>query len=152
MRAALDLRLMLGDLHSNARDIKDLPWDKASWLHVLQRSAATPTASDLMNFHLGWIAYHAQRCAFVSLLTASLVTALSILGRELSLWSIRGRWLVAIVAVSVELRFKLFDPCFVFFDDSQKRLVQIMDRRDNGIRPSPIGVERLLTPNAREYL
>ena len=53
---------------------------------------------------------------------------------------------------SVELRFKLFDPCFVFFDDSQKRLLQIVDQRDDGIRPSPISVENLLAPDAREFL
>ena len=104
-----------------------------------------------MNCHLGWIAYHAQRRSLVSLLTARfLVTALSILCGEPSLWSICGRRLVAIVAVLVELRFKLFDPCFVFFDDSQKRLLQIIDQRDDRIRPSPIGVENLLAPNARK--
>src|SRR5208282_3822892 len=151
VRAALDLRSMLGDLHSNARDIENLPWDIASWLHILQRPAATPTASGLMNCHLGWIAYHAQRRALVSLLTARfLVTALSILWREPSLWSICGRRLVAVVAVLVELLFKPLDPCFVFFDDSQKRLLQIIDQRDDGIRPSPISVENLLAPNARK--
>jgi hypothetical protein len=43
-----------------------------------------------MNFHLRWIAYHTQRRAFVSLLTAwFLIAALSILWRELSFWSVR---------------------------------------------------------------
>jgi hypothetical protein len=142
---------MLGDLHANARDIEDLPWHIPSWLHILQQSATAPAASDFMNFYVGWIAYHAQRRALVSSLTAGfLVTAFPILCAELSLWSIRRRRLVAIVAVPVELCFKLFDPYLVSFDDSQKRFLQVLEQRYDCIGASSIGVENLLASDARK--
>ncbi len=103
-----------------------------------------------MNCHLGWIAYHPQRRALVSLLTARfLATALSILCGEPSLRSICGRRFVAVVAVLVDPLFKFFDSRFVFLDYCKEGVLKIFEQRDNGLRTSPVRVEDLLAPYAR---